>query len=116
MRYILMCVDQFSRFLVLAPLNDKTATRVAHVLVTHVLWLHSSPQILLSVNGTEFRNAVKDEIRTQFSIKQSFITAYRPDANELAERANRKILQVLRPIVNDLYDNWEDWLPKKPLP
>ncbi len=44
--------------------------------------------------------------------KQSFITAYHPAANELAERANRRILQVLRPIVNDLHDNWEDWLPQ----
>ncbi len=26
--------------------------------------------------------------------------------------ANRRILQVLRPIVNDLHDNWEDWLPQ----
>ncbi len=29
----------------------------------------------------------------------------------MVERANRKILEVLRPIVNGLFDNWEDWLP-----
>ncbi len=94
--YLLVCVDQFSRFLVLAPLRNKTATRVAHALVTHVLCPHSSPRILLSDNGTEFRNAVLAEISTQFNIKQSFITAYHPAANGLAQRANRRILQVLR--------------------
>lgn len=109
-RYLLVCVDQFSRFLVLASLKDKTATRVAHALVTHMLCPHSSPRILLSDNGTEFRNSVLIEICAQFNITQSFITAYHPAANGLAERTNRKILQVLRPIVNDLLDNWEDWL------
>ncbi len=103
---------EFSRFLVLAPLKNKTATRVAHALVTYVLCPHSSPRILLSDNGTEFRNAVLAEICTQFNIKQSFITAYHPAANGLAERADRRTLQVLRPIVNDLHDNWEDWLPQ----
>ncbi len=45
-------------------------------------------------------------------MKHSFITAYHPAANGLAERANRKILQVLRPIMNDRHENWEDWLPQ----
>ncbi len=109
-RYLLVCGDHFSRFLVLAPLKDKTATRVAHALVTQVLCSHSSPHVLLSDNGTEFRSAVLNEICIQFNIRQAFITAYHPAANGLAERANRKILRVLRPIVNDLHDNWEDRL------
>ncbi len=45
-------------------------------------------------------------------MKHYFITAYHPGANGLAEGANRKILQVLRSIVNVLLDNWEDWLPQ----
>ncbi len=27
------------------------------------------------------------------------------------ERANRKILDALCPVVNSLHDDWEDWLP-----
>ncbi len=84
---------------------------MAHAFVTHVLCPHSS-RILLSYNGTEIRNAVLADICTQFNIKQSFITAYHPVPNGLAERANRRILRVLRPIVNDLHDIWEDWLPQ----
>ncbi len=74
-RHLLVCVDQFFRFLVIAPVKDKTSKRVAHALVTHLLCLHSSPRTLLSDNGKEFRNAVLDEICTQFNIEQSFITA-----------------------------------------
>ncbi len=65
----------------------------------------------MSDNGAEFRNAVVSEICSQFGIKQTFTAAYHPASNGLVERANRKILEVLRPIVNELLDNWEDWLP-----
>ncbi len=41
-RYLLVCADQFSRFLVLAPLRDKIVTRVAHALVTHMMPFVSS--------------------------------------------------------------------------
>ncbi len=97
--------------MVLAPLKDKTATVVPHVLVTHLFCPFSTPRAILSGNGAEFRNAVVSEIRSQFGIKQTFTAVYNPASNDLDERANRKILEVLRPIVNELLDNWEDWLP-----
>ncbi len=55
--------------------------------------------------------AVVAEICSQFGISQTFTAAYHPASNGLVERANRKNLEVLRPIVNYLLDNWEDWLP-----
>ncbi len=106
-----MCVDHITRYLVLAPLKDKTVTRVAHALVTHLFCPFSTPRVILSDNGADFRNAVVGEICSQFGVTQTFTAACHPASNGLVERANRKILEVLRPIVNDLLDNWEDWLP-----
>ncbi len=112
LRYLLVCVDHLTRYVVLAPLKDKTATGVAHALVTHLFCPFSRPWVILSDNGAEFWNAVESGICSQFGIKQTFKAAYHPASNGLVERANRKILQVLlRPIVNELLDNWEDWLP-----
>ncbi len=62
-------------------------------------------------NGAEFRDAVVSKNFSQFGIKQTFTAACHPALNGLVEKANRKILEVLRPIVNELLDNWEDWLP-----
>ncbi len=52
-------------------------------------------------------------IRNLFTIwtKQTFTGACHPASKGLVERANRKILEVLRSIVNELLDNLEDWLP-----
>ncbi len=63
--------------------------------------------VILSDNGTEFRNAVLNELCTQFRMKHFFITAYHPAANGLAGGANREILQVRNPIVIALLDTWE---------
>ncbi len=106
-----MCVDYLTRYVVLAPLKDKTAAAVAHALVTHLFCPFSTPRVILSDNGAEFRNAVVAEICSQPGISQTFTAAYHPAWNGLVERANRKILEVLRSIVNYSLDNWEDWFP-----
>ncbi len=54
--YVLVCVDHFSRFTVLAPLPNKSATTVAHALVSHLICPYTTPCILLGDNGTEFKN------------------------------------------------------------
>ncbi len=44
--------------------------------------------------------------------EQCFTVTYHPASNSLVERANRKILEVLRPVVGELLETWEDWLPQ----
>ncbi len=39
-----------------------------------------------------------------------FYVSYHPASNGLVERANKKILDVLRPVVSGLQHTWEDWL------
>ncbi len=103
-------VYHLTRFVVLEPLKDKTATVVAHALLTHLFCPFSASRVTLSDNGADFRNAVVCEICSQYGIKQTFTEAYHPALNGMLERANRKILEVLHPIVNELLGNWEDWL------
>ena len=67
--YVLVAVDHFSRFVVLAPLKTKSAVEVAHALITHVICPFTTPKVLLSDNGTEFRNQVLEEICRQYNIK-----------------------------------------------
>ncbi len=96
--------------MVLAPIKSKTAQAVAHALVAHLICPYTTPRVLLSDNVTEFCNTVIAEICANFETTQTYTTPYHPASNGLVERANRKILEVLRPIVNNLQDSWEDWL------
>ncbi len=102
------CFKCFSRYVVLAPLKDKTAKSVAHGLITHLFCPYSAPRVLLSDNGAEFRNALLEDISQQFGVKQCFTVTYHPASNGLVERAKRKIIEVLRLVVGELLETWED--------
>ncbi len=90
--YVLVCVDHFSRFTVLAPLPNKSATTVPYALVSHLICPYTTPRLLLSDTDTEFKNQILQDICNQFTIKQTFITAHQPASNGLVERTNRKVL------------------------
>ncbi len=61
-KYLLVCVDHLSRYIVLAPMKDRSAKSVAHALITHLFCPFSAPRVLLSDNGAEFRNTLLEEI------------------------------------------------------
>ncbi len=95
----------------LAPLPNKSATAVAHALVSSLLCSYTTPSVLLSDNGTEFKIDVLYHICQQYHIKQTFIAAHHPASKGLAECTNRKILEILRHVAGQLRESWEDWLP-----
>ena len=78
----------------------------------HIFNRFSTPKVLLSDQGTYFKKQVLDAVCKQCEITQSFTVAYHPQSNGLVERNNRKILEILRHIVDDVKDAWEDWLPQ----
>jgi transposase InsO family protein len=109
-KYLLTVVDHFSRFLVGIPLKTKSADEVAHKLITKFICPYTCPLIIISDNGTEFKNQILQKISEFYGIKRTFITPYHPAANGLNERANQKILQVLRTTVSKMPTAWEDWI------
>ncbi len=93
--YILVCADHFTRFVVLAPLCNKSAVTVANAIVSHMICPYTTPRVLIG-NGTEFKNQILADICSQYNIKQIFITAHHPASNGLVKRTNRKVLEILQ--------------------
>ncbi len=108
--YVLVCVGHFSRFTVMAPLSNKSSTTVAHAIVSHLICPYTTPLVLLSDNGTEFKNQALRDTCTHFHIQQTFITSHHPASNGLVERTKRKILEILHHLAGHLQETWEDWL------
>ena len=106
-----MCVDSFSRFTILVPLKDKSAQSVAQAIINEIICKHASPCVLLSDNGTEFNNAILKEICDVFQIRKCNVVAYSPRANGKVERANRRILDILRHITASS-SSWDSWIPQ----
>ena len=47
--YVLVCVDHFSRFVVLAPLLNKTPAVVVHALVSHLICPYTTPVLYVTM-------------------------------------------------------------------
>ena len=99
-QYLLVCVDSFSRFTILVPLKDKSARSVAQALIDEVICRYATPRVILSDNGREFNNAILQAVCDSFNIKKCNIVPYSPQANGKVERANRRILDILRFVTN----------------
>ena len=107
-KYILACVDNFSRYTELIPLPDKKAETIAKAFTEHIILKHDTPIEILSDNGPEFINGVMQQLCNIFQVKHIHILPYRPQSNGLTERLNRSILAIMKTLVPDNDHNWDD--------
>ncbi len=109
-QYLFVSVDHFSRYVILASLNDKSASSVAHALVTCVINPFTRPNVIPSDNGAKFNKELNAQLCAHFNIRHSFVVAHHPASNGLVERANRKIIEALRHVTNGVLQTWDKWL------
>ena len=85
-RYIAVCVDQFSRYLITLPLRRKTQEAFAQGFYDNVLSKYGLINQLHSDLGREFQNKILRAVCQKYKIKQTFTSGYCSQANGLAER------------------------------
>ena len=106
-KYIIVYVDRFTRYTIIDKLKDRTATSVAISLIEKVICIFTTPSTLLSDNALEFVSKLLKAICDSYQIKRSTITSYHPAANGLAEATVKRVLTVLRKLINTQQNNWD---------
>jgi hypothetical protein len=56
-RYILTCLDPFTRWVIAIPLKSKSAKDVSTAMFRHIFAVHGKPSTVRSEKGSEFVNA-----------------------------------------------------------
>ena len=85
----------FSKYVITCALKDKRAQGVVDALLDRLLYVHGSPNVVLSDNGKEFKNDIKDAVANAFQFEQRFTAPYNPQGNGLCERCNGVIATLL---------------------
>ena len=111
-QYLLVAIDQFSRYSWLVPLQDKTSFSVAKALIDYIICPFQTPKNILSDNGTEFVNSIIKDLSVFFNINHATILPSKPSSNGMVERHNSKILQILRAIINPHDSEWDQYIPQ----
>jgi hypothetical protein len=97
-RYILVCIDTFTRFMWATPLKSKQAEDVAEAYLTHA-GIFGAPYEFKSDQGREFVNKVMDEVLEIIDAKHTMTLAYNHQENAIVERSNAELVKWINDMV-----------------
>ena len=94
--FVIMFVDCFSRYSILVPASNHTASMVSDALLRHVVPYFGTPRRLLSDRGREFVGEVWASLTRSLGIQRLLTSPYHPEGNSINERSHRTINNMLR--------------------
>lgn len=110
MKYIILCRDYLTRFVVAKATKNMTAQTVIDFFLKDVCAKYGFPRIVLTDNGTQFTSA---EFATQVGSvveEHRFTVPYCQWVNGMAERAIGTLKQTISGHINKKHNNWDDLL------
>ena len=111
-RFILSVIDCFSRYLILIPIKDHSATTVSQTLYERVIGYFGCPRKILSDRGTEFTGPVWGELMELLGIQQVLTSPYYPQGNGIIERNHCSVGNMVRARLGHRDDS--DWVDVSP--
>ena len=110
-RYVFVMIDQFTKWLELAPLADQTAQVVAGTLVQQFICRMGCAYEIFTDQGRNFESALFKEVCKLLEMAKLRTTPYRPSSNGQVERMNREILFKIRAYLDKKQKDWDLHLP-----
>ena len=110
-KYVVLAVDHFTKYVIGTALSESTALAVAHFLIDEVFFKYGAPDIILTDNGSEYKNELEGHILTALGTHHRFIAAYHPCANGQVERLNAPVKSSIASLCNDhTHKDWDQHL------
>ena len=110
-KYILTCIDKFSRYAEAFPLEEIETKSTAQAIINGIVCRHGLFDILQSDRGTSFVGQVAANIYKELGIKQIKTSAYHPPANGVIEIFNKTLGKTLKIWAAENQANWDILLP-----
>lgn len=109
-KYLLVMVDQFTKWIEIEALPEQTAENVAKAAVDRFFSVLGCPLIIHTDQGRNFDGMLFKSLCELLQISKSRTTPYRPCSNGQVERYNRTILQIIRCYLDKGLDTWDDYI------
>ena len=110
-RYVLMIIDQFSRWVEMVPLTVQDAESVARTFFETYVVRFGVPFVLHTDQGRNFDSALVKSFCKLLEITKTRTTPYRPSSNGQVERYNTIVLNFLRCFLRGRQKEWDRYLP-----
>ena len=111
--FLIVFVDCYSRYAILVPASNHTASTVSDALLRHVVPYFGTPRRLLSDRGREFVSEVWGKLTRSLGIQRLLTSPYHPEGNSVNEQSHRTINNMLRARLLDGTPSrtWVDKIP-----
>jgi len=110
-KYILTCVDAFSKWAEAFAISNREAKTIARILVDQVFCRVGIPVALLTDNAVELDGRLMREICELLDIDKQRTSYYRPETNSIAERFHGTLNTMMGRMVSDQQKDWDLMLP-----
>jgi transposase InsO family protein len=106
-KYILVIKDFKTKYVWLYPIQDKTASTVVKIVMEDLIPFWGAPEIIVTDKGTEFKNQMMREVTELLNIEKINSTTSNPRANEIVEKHNNTMKDMLYHFTNERHNNWD---------
>lgn len=107
--FILIVLDQFSKFVLLKPLRRATAKEVCHYMEESVFHMFGVPESVWSDNGVQFVSREFRQMLDRYGVSHIRTASHSPQSNA-SERVNRSILAAIRSYISEDQLTWDEQL------
>ena len=95
-KFLIVFVDCFSKYTILIPSSNHTATTVSEALMRHVIPYFGTPRRLISDRGREFISSIWTNLLRSLGVQQVLNSPYHPEGNAIKEGSHRTLNNMLR--------------------
>jgi hypothetical protein len=106
--YVLLLVDQFTKWVEIHPLPEQSAEVVARTVVDQVFSRFGCPLQIHSDQGRNFDGNLFKAVCHLYRTAKTRTTPYRPCSNGQVERYNRLLLQMIRCFLRNKSREWDE--------
>ena len=108
-KYLLTCVDCFTRWPEAIPILDIRAETVADVFFSGWVACFGTPATITTDRGAQFESRLWDTLCPQFGITRYRTTSHHPQSNSMVERFHRQLKAAL--MAHESPNPWRTTLP-----
>ena len=109
-KYVLVVMDQFTKFVEAYPIPDQTAEVVANKIVLEFISRYGTPLEMHSDQGRNYESRLFQEVCRLLEIHKTRTTPFHPASNGMVERFNSTLVNMISTYVNEEQNNWDKYL------
>ena len=108
MKYLVVAIEYFTKWIEAEPVAQITAHKVQHFVWKNIVCHFGVPKRLVSDNDTQFASQQLGKLCIELGIKQVFASVEHPQTNGQVESANRVLLRGLKRRLEKAKGTWTE--------